>query len=232
MVISVTGIIVDIFIVAIIISMTYVGYRKGLSSVLYKIIAFVVSLIVVFILYQPVSNTIIDNTQIDENIAKAVQNAIPENILTQDLKTAESQNNNEEGKNVSSKIVTMMSTYASEAIEKAENDISAYVSLQIAYFIVRLGTMILLYVVSRILLVILRFATNIISSLPVISTFDRSGGLVYGVLKSFIIIYAIFAVLSAVSPLISSWGIISAIQKSWLGSIMYNNNFLLNLIVK
>lgn len=231
MVISITGVIVDIIIVAIIISMTYMGYRRGLSSVLYQIIAFVVSLILVFILYQPVSNTIIDNTQIDENISNAIKNTIPENILVQDSNNVQNENN-EEKANVSNKIVNMMSNYATEAIEKAESDIATYVSLQIAYFIIRLGTMIILYVASRIILVILRFATNIISSLPVISTFDKSGGLIFGILKSIIFIYAIFAILSALSPLISSWGIISAIQRSWIGSIMYNNNFLLNLIVK
>lgn len=230
MVISITGTIIDIFIIAIIISGTYIGYKRGLTSVLYKIIAFIVSLIIVFILYMPVSNTIITNTNIDESIAKAVKNAIPSNILVQGGNETIKQEDTE--KNVSNKIINMMSTYASEAIEKAENDVAEYVSLQISYFIVRLGTMIGLYIISRALLVILKFATNIISGLPIISTFDKSGGLIYGILKSLIIIYAIFAILSAFSPIISSWGIISAIEKSHLGSIMYNNNFLLNLIVK
>lgn len=228
MVISITGTIIDIIIVALAVCTTYMGYRKGLSSVLYKIISFVISLIIVFILYQPVSNTIISNTQIDENIAKTIQNAVPETLLTQGAENVE----NTEDPNVSNKVVKMMSTYASEAIVKAENDVASYVSLQIAYFIVRLGTMVVLYIVSRLILVIIKFATNIIANLPIISTFDKSGGLIYGLLKSIVIIYVIFAILSAVSPLISSWGIISAIEKSKIGSIMYNNNFLLNLIVK
>lgn len=53
MVISITGTIIDIIIVALAVCTTYMGYRKGLSSVLYKIISFVISLIIVFILYQP-----------------------------------------------------------------------------------------------------------------------------------------------------------------------------------
>ncbi len=228
MVISITGTIIDIIIVALAVCTTYMGYRKGLSSVLYKIISFVISLIIVFILYQPVSNTIISNTQIDENIAKTIQNAVPETLLTQGAENVE----NTEDPNVSNKVVKMMSTYASEAIVKAENDVASYVSLQIAYFIVRLGTMVVLYIVSRLILVIIKFATNIIANLPIISTFDKSGGLIYGLLKSIVIIYVIFAILSAFSPLISSWGIISAIENSKIGSIMYNNNFLLNLIVK
>ena len=89
MVISITGTIIDIIIVALAVCTTYMGYRKGLSSVLYKIISFVISLIIVFILYQPVSNTIISNTQIDENIAKTIQNAVPETLLTQGAENVE-----------------------------------------------------------------------------------------------------------------------------------------------
>ena len=92
--------------------------------------------------------------------------------------------------------------------------------------------MVILFIVSRIILVIIKFATNIISNLPVISTFDKSGGLIYGVIKSFLIVFAILAIFSAFSPIISSWGIIDAIERSYIGKAMYNNNFILNLIMR
>ena len=78
----ISGIIVDLFIVAIIISVSYIGYRRGLTAVLYKIIAFVVSILIVFVLYKPVSNTIIANTKFDDNIASAIQNVLPDIINT------------------------------------------------------------------------------------------------------------------------------------------------------
>ena len=62
--------------------------------------------------------------------------------------------------------------------------------------------------------------------------FNKSGGLIYGVIKGFLTIYVILAVFSMISPLISEWGIISAIQDSTLGNKMYNNNIILNLIIK
>lgn len=220
------GIIVDLLIASIIISVSYMGYKRGLTSVLYKIIAFILSIIIVLVLYKPVSNTIIENTNFDENIASTIKEVLPESMLS------EKNQEDEKNSNVSKGTITLINNYISEAVEKAENNTVDYVATQLSYFLVRIITMIILYVVSRVLLIVLKFATDIIASLPIISTFNKSGGLIYGVLKSFIIIYAILAILSAFSPIISSWGIISAIESSWIGKAMYNNNIILNLIIK
>ena len=62
------GILVDLVIISILISNSYWGYRRGLVAVLFKILAFIVALLVVFLLYKPVSNSIINNTQLDETL--------------------------------------------------------------------------------------------------------------------------------------------------------------------
>ena len=66
----------------------------------------------------------------------------------------------------------------------------------------------------------------------IIKLFNKSGGLVFGIFKGFVIVYAILAILSVLSPIISQLGIISSIQDSILGSSMYNNNVLLKLFFK
>ena len=60
----------------------------------------------------------------------------------------------------------------------------------------------------------------------------KTGGLIYGVIKGFLLVYLILAILSVISPLVSSWGIMNAVEDSYLGSTMYNNNIILNLIIK
>ena len=139
---------------------------------------------------------------------------------------------NENSSEYSKGSTKIINGYVQEAIQKSESDVVGYVSLQLAYFLIRILTMIILYIVSRIILVIIRFATNIISNLPIIKTFDKGGGLIYGVIKSFLIVFVILAILSAFSPIISSWGVIGAIERSYIGKALYNNNFLLNLIMK
>ncbi len=219
------GILVDIIIISIIISISYIGYKKGLTSVLYKIIAFILSITIMFILYIPVSNTIINNTQLDEKIAIIIKDVLPQDMISSEKQI-------EEDVGASKGSIKIINNYISEAIEKSEQDTVNYVSIQLSYFLVRIITMIILYIISRIILMVLKFATDIISNLPIISTFNKSGGLIYGVIKSFIIIYAILAIFSAFSPIISSWGIINAIETSYLGRLMYNHNIILSLILK
>lgn len=226
MVISISGVIVDLIILSIIISISYLSYKRGLSSVLYGIVAFILSIMIMFVLYKPVSNTIIANTNLDENMSNTIKNVLPDGIIS------EGKNIDEGNSEYSTGTTKIINGYINEAIQNSETDTLNYVSLQLSYFLIRLITMVILFIVSRIILVIIKFATNIISNLPVISTFDKSGGLIYGVIKSFLIVFAILAIFSAFSPIISSWGIIDAIERSYIGKAMYNNNFILNLIMR
>ena len=221
-----SGILIDLFIVLIILSISYMGYRKGLTSVLYKIIVFIVSLLIVFVLYKPVANIVIKNTKIDDNIATTIKNVLPENIVNAESKIEENDSK------ISNGSMELINKYISEAIEKSEQNIVNYVATKLSYIVVQIGTIIVLYIASNIILFVLKFAIDIVVKLPIISTFNQAGGLIYGVIKSFLIIYIILAILSLLSPMISSWGIIEAIEDSFLGSRMYNNNVLVNLIIK
>ena len=66
------SIIIDLIIAGIIALCVIVGYAKGLTGALIKIVSFVLSLIIAFILYMPLSNYIINNTQIDNMIENTI----------------------------------------------------------------------------------------------------------------------------------------------------------------
>ena len=70
------AIIVDLFIISILLSSTIIGYKKGLIAVAFKILCFIVSIIIVFILYKPVSNWVINNTTIDEKLADVIYSSL------------------------------------------------------------------------------------------------------------------------------------------------------------
>lgn len=221
------GLIVDLIIISAIISSTYLGYRKGLVGVIFKIFVFIVSLIIVFMLYKPVSNAIINNTQIDDKIATSIYNSLSNTSLANNESLSTSNTNLSEG------VVNLINSLLSDAISKAKDgETLIYISTELSYAIVRFASMILIFVVAKILLFVVRFAAEILASLPIISTFNRSGGFLYGLLKGLLIVYVILAVFSLISPVINSWGIISSIDNSFIGSKMYNNNIIINLISK
>lgn len=221
------GLIVDLIIISAIISSTYLGYRKGLVGVIFKIFVFIVSLIIVFMLYKPVSNAIINNTQIDDKIATSIYNSLSNTSLANNESLSTSNTNLSEG------VVNLINSLLSDAISKAKDgETLIYISTELSYAIIRFASMILIFVVAKILLLVVRFAAEILASLPIISTFNRSGGFLYGLLKGLLIVYVILAVFSLISPVINSWGIISSIDNSFIGSKMYNNNIIINLISK
>ena len=221
------GIICDIVLLAIIVISTSIGYSKGLVEVLYKIIAFFASIIIVLVLYKVVAQIIIDNTQLDERLASAIET----NLSGAQIDDAGNIIADRES-NIPENFVNFANSLVKDAVETKKAETISYVSKELSIFIVRAGTVIVLFAVSNVALWLLRSVLEVIANLPVIRLFNKSGGIIYGVIKGFLIIYFVLAIASLVSPLFSNGIIYRAINQSYFGSRMYNNNILLNLVLK
>ena len=66
------SILLDLIIVGIILLSTFLGYKKGLIGVAFKIVSFVIAIVITLILYVPVSNLVINHTGLDESIENAI----------------------------------------------------------------------------------------------------------------------------------------------------------------
>lgn len=221
------GILVDLVIISIIASNAFWGYRRGLVGVIFKVLTFIVSILIMFVLYKPVSNTIMERTQLDEWLSAK----IAENIEGTTLKDGELIEY-DDNSSVSRVVVDELNSFVKDALKKAETNVVEYVSTNLAIRMIRIGTMLCLFIVSRFFLLFIRFFAEIIANLPIIRMFNRSGGLIYGVIKGFLVTYVILGVFSIISPLISNWGVLDAIQDSTLGKKMYNDNVIIEFISK
>ena len=210
------SIIVDIVILAIIVLCIIIGYVRGLTGSLIKIVSFVLSLIIAFVLFVPVSNVIINNTEIDENLEASIRNMIIQ----------EEQNENE---NMPEAITDYIGQKIDQAADDAKEAIVDSTARDVALTIVKAGTWIALFIIARILLIFLRFITSLIAKLPVIKQFDKLGGIIYGLLEGLIIVYVLLALISFISPMLNGT-LANAIDESFVGSMMYNNNLLLKII--
>ena len=220
------GILVDLVIISMIISNAFWGYRKGLVSVVFKIITFIISLLIVFVLYKPVSQSIINSTELDEKLAVALE----ENLTGLTISEGSNEVFTVEGTNtVSEGMVELIESFVREALEKSAADPVRYVSEKLSVFMIQTGTFLLLFILSRGILLFVKFAAELIANLPIIKMFNKSGGLVYGIIKGFFMVYLILAIFSLISPIIYEYGIIQSILDSSLGSNMYNNNLILNV---
>lgn len=216
------SIIIDLVIIAIIALCVLMGYHKGLTGSLLKIVSFVLALIIAFILFKPVSHFIIDKTDWDENLEQAIR----QSILKDEEKTdSETQKEN---------MPEVITDYINNAVEKAGDEAKTAIvdstARDVSIMIINIAVAIVLFIVSKIILLLVKGLANLLTKLPVIKQFDKLGGIIFGILQSLVIIYIALAIIPFASPMMSETGIIEGLQKSHIGSTMYNNNLLLKII--
>lgn len=216
------GTIIDISIILIILAFTYIGYRKGLIKVAISFFAIIISIIIALILYKPIAKEIMNNTQLDENISHTIYSKI-ENIDFENINKDEKENN---------AILKITETYIDDAIDNATSNIAKYVSDSLTITIVEIITFIGLIIVLRILLLLLNLLSEFISNLPFIKLFNKSGGIIYGILQGIFIVYIIFAIIYIINPIYEPEKLQKAINESKIGIIVYENNFIVDTISK
>lgn len=214
------GILIDLVVVAILILNIIIGYKKGLVNAIFNICAFLIAIAATFILYKPVSNIIINNTDIEQKIKEVIIN---NNTNEENIENTQNQDSSEK---------TTIQQYIDNAIkgveETAKEETTELVANAIASKGVQILTWIVLFVGIRIVLTILKFLIKGISELPIIKQFNQVGGLAYGVLKGLIIIYLLLTVMFLVISINGNGEIADAINDSHITKFLYDNNIIVN----
>lgn len=193
------GIIIDIIIILFILSSIFLGYKKGLVSLGINLVAFIIAILITFILYRPIANVIINSTQVDENLQAAIENQIGE-VISNDAETG--------------------------AIESATNSILQGGSKTLAINIIYGITMIVLFIIARIALIFISAIANMVSKLPILNQFNKLGGIIYGLLRGVIIVYVILMVVNLIITLNPTGKIKENIDETYLAKTMCEYNIL------
>lgn len=212
------GIVLDLIILAILVLSIIMGYRKGLIGVIFSLCAFILALLITWILYTPITNLIIKNTQIDENI----KNIIIENGVIE----LDNEKENEDENIINSYI----QKYVSVPVTETANEAIETVAGVVAEKVVAIGTAIALFIVVRIALILIKFVAEGIASLPIIKQFNKIGGTAYGVIRGLFVVYVIFAILFFVVSVNNTGTISNAINTSIISKFLYTNNIILKII--
>ena len=211
------GIVLDIIIAVVILANIYICYQKGIVKLAVGLIAVLVSIVLAIILYKPVSALIINNTQIDDNIEKA----IIENFTVNQEKAVETEDNG---------ITKYMESYVDDAVNKTKNQIVIEAAGVISTKLINVGVMIGIFILARVILVAITLMADIITELPILKQFDAIGGILYGVIKSLLIIYAVLAILFFIVYTTGNTAISEAIANSYITKLFYDHNLLLKII--
>lgn len=214
--------IVDIIIILIVAIATFAGIKKGFISCVIDILAVIIALILAVVLCKPITNVIIQETNFDESIKQTISQNIPLNDT--DFKVEENSNLPKPIVDYINEIIANVNTSKEDAID--------VLSTELTMGIISVVVFIAIFIIVRIILALVKIVSKLIDKIPVLKQINKLGGGICGAIEGIIIVYAIFAVLSMISPIISNTTILEQIYNSNIGSIMYNNNMILKSIYK
>ena len=212
--------IIDLIVIGIIFLSTFLGYRKGLIGVAFKIASFIIAIIITLILFKPISNDIINNTEFAQTI---------ENTIVQKLSTAEIENGQikQENSNLPEVIVNYINVGLQDTVNEAKDSIVKIVARNLAETIIDIIVIIGLFIITRLLLLFAKAILEAISEIPIIKQFNKAGGILYGILRGLLLIYLTLAIISLILPMLDKTAILNIINNSILTKILYNNNIIL-----
>ena len=197
------GIIIDGVIVLFILLSVFLGYRKGLVSLGIHLVAFIVALVIAFILYRPIGSLIMNTTEIDESLQGTIETKLEEIVGSEDG-------------NVTT--TNLIGNIQNGAISETSKSLS----MNIIYGV----TIIVLFIILRIALVFISAIANWVAELPILKQVNKAGGIIYGLLRGVLITYVILLIISLVITLNPQGSLNEYMNQTYLAKTMMEYNIL------
>ena len=143
--------VVDIIIIAILALSIFLGYKKGLIELGIKAVAVIIAIVGTLILYRPITNIIVNTTNLDEKIQQVIME-----------KSGSVVGNGTTGNAVGDEIVS-----------EIQNQMLPNTAHELALNIIRAGVMFIIYIVIKIALKFVTALANLIAKLPILDQFNK-----------------------------------------------------------
>ena len=193
--------VIDIIIIVGILLSVFLGYKKGFIKLSVSLVALVVAIIATCVLTIPITNFLVKSTQIDDTIKSGIIKEV-NNIIGE---------NNSEGISL-------------ELIEKAKNGLLEDYAQDISIQILRVGVGIVLFLGVRIGLIFVTAIAELVAKIPGIKQINEIGGVLYGLLRALILIYAILLIVGLVQNMNPTSSIENIMNDTYVTKWLYNNN--------
>ena len=219
------SIIIDLIVLAIIALSIFLGYKKGLIGVIFKIVSFVIAIVLTLLLYKPISNVIINNTNFDETI----RSTVIEKLSTQKIEDGKI---NKEETDLPGIMVDYINAGIKNTVDATRDNIVELAADNLSKTGIEIVVAVALFIIIRLLLIFAKAILEAIAELPIIRQFNELGGTIYGILRGIILVYAILAIISLLLPMLDKGAILNSINSTILTKFLYNNNLILMIFFK
>lgn len=221
----------DLVVIGIVLGFAVYGMSKGFIMSVFKLLSFVISLVLAFLLYPYVSKFLMGTALYDK-----IKEKILDTLILQQSGTLSGAKNA-----VADKVVENLNVpgFLKEVIKSKFPDPTKLIDLQqinnviseeMTKIVIYIISMILLYVLVRIILVFAKFILGEISKLPVFKQVDKVGGFAFGGVEGFLTVYIIFTILMIFSAAPSFKGLFDSLEGSVVAKYIFEHNFIFNLL--
>ncbi|MBE7023497.1 MAG: CvpA family protein [Clostridia bacterium] len=199
--------IADVIVVLIFLICGFIGYKTGFMKSLITIASYILSVVLSFLLYPVVSDLLL-KTPLFPYLTKTVNEKIVSGSIPE----------NPGG------LWGLFAENMSGSLEKTAESISA----SVAEFLISLLAFVLMIVVCKILTGLIARTLTFVSKVPIIKQLNGIGGAALGFVTGIFVLYIAFALIMFSEPMKTESKMLTEIDRSWIASEMYENNYLLS----
>lgn len=228
----------DGVILGIIALFTLIGFFSGFILSVFRIASYFVA-VIVSVKYYPVLAKFLMDTSIYVNI----KTKITDNIRNLPALGASAQAGSDAGTALKNSVGSVIDGFKlpdffkEPLLDKVSLDLSEIIDFNgiieglgggLAEVVVSIISLVVLFVAVRFGLMLLRFVLSGVAKLPVFKQIDKIGGLAFGAVEGFLMVYIILAVLMLFQTTPAFSDVFTAIDSSAAAKFFYNNNFIIN----
>ncbi len=206
--------------VAILLLMGFWGMKKGLVRTVFGLISILLSLVIALSLY-PVVTDFLEDSPLGTAVHTQVENMFDANAEAKAPEATEE---------TPSSLPDVLKNSIQAATDRAVNSVKVTAADAVADLALKILSILIVFILTRIILWVLQRVLNIIAKLPVIHTANKLLGGVAGVLSGILVVYLILALLTFTTTLKSFETPTRYVLESTYISEMYHNNIVLNWI--
>ena len=155
------SIIIDLVVIGLIVLSTFLGYKKGLIGVAFKILSFLIAIVITLVLYRPIAGFIINNTP----IAKNIESTIIEKLSSSKIEEGQIQKESTDLPNV---VVNYINSEITKTVNSTKDEIVVNIAKDLSENIVNIGVMIALFIIIRIALIFAKVLLEAVAELPIV----------------------------------------------------------------
>ena len=228
---------IDFILIVIIVLSAFIGYKRGLVKTVVSLISFFVAIGIALLFYKPLAVILTEKTEIDDWIIERIVAEKEVSGDVNDIEAVEVQAIAEETQN-KEKELSLENTLeelpeiivSSIEINGIKENAKKELAQKVSELIMKLMSLIIIFVVVKVTLFISEFILNGVMKLPVLKQINEVLGMSLGAVIGFVEMYLALAAIAFISSIADISFVVEAIKASALASVMFDNNIIIRLL--